>query len=112
LLGGSTKNSVGKRELDLRVEELLRVGSSDFGSGDVVHRKDLNAAESGSVSSRQILVHLLNGTDASDVSVFLVDVGGSGSGIVSKDDAKVLHHQGLLLKDLSIEKSTDHPSSQ
>lgn len=51
----------------------------------------MNGSESSSVSGSQVRVHGLNGTDSGDVSVLLVHVMGTGSGVVSDPDTKVLN---------------------
>jgi len=100
VLLGSLVDSVGQRELDLGVQELLGVGSSDLAVGDTVHRDDLDGPEAGTVATGKVSIQLLDGSNAGNISVLLVHVSCSSSGVVSEDNAKVLDDQGLLLEDL------------
>lgn len=49
-------NTVGKRELELGVDELLDVGTTDLGSGELGDLDDVDGTETGTVASSQILV--------------------------------------------------------
>lgn len=59
----------------------------------------MDGSESSSVSSSQISVHGFDSTDSGDVSVFLVHVVSTGSGVVSDPDSKVLDGGWLVFSD-------------
>lgn len=61
--------------------------------------QNVDVSKSGSVSSSQILVHGLNGTDSGDISVFLVHVVDTRSRLVSDPDTEGLDLGWGLLRD-------------
>jgi len=110
--------SVGERELESWLEELLDVRPPDvfllFNLGD---SENLDIPESSSVSGSHVLVHGLDGLGSGKSSELLDHLGnqscshihtdptyvvGTGSGVVSEPDGKVLDLQWLLLVDLWI----------
>ena len=93
-------DSVWQWELQVLRQELLDVLSLDVvGLLQLNNLQDVDVSKSGSVSSSQILVHGLNGTDSGDVSVLLVHVVDTRSGLVSDPDTKGLHLGWGLLGD-------------
>lgn len=50
-------NTMGKRELKLRIDELLDVGTTNLGSRELGDLDDVDRAETGTVASSQILVY-------------------------------------------------------
>lgn len=86
---------------DLGVAELNGSGSSDFvlglkdGSLD-----DRNGVRRGSVVAGHFCVELADGTVEGDISVLLVHVVVSGSGLVPEDNAEGLNMVGFSLEDL------------
>lgn len=61
--------------------------------------QDVDVSKSGSVSGSKVLVHLLDGSDSGDITVFLVHVVSAGSGLVSDPDTNVLHLGWVWLRD-------------
>jgi len=59
----------------------------------------VNGSESSSVSGSQVRVHGFNGTNSGNISVLLVHVVSTGSGVVSNPDTKVLNLGWLSLAD-------------
>ena len=72
------------------VMELFDVGSSGGLSSNGLKIQNLNAAISCTMTSSHIVVHLVNSITSSQISVFLVDVGGSHSTVISQPETKVL----------------------
>lgn len=84
-------DSVWQWELQVLGQELLDVLSLDvFGLLQLNNLQDVDRSKSGSVSSSQVLVHGLDGTNSGNVSVFLVHVVDTRSGVVSNPDTEVL----------------------
>lgn len=84
-------DSVWQWEFQVLGQELFNVLTFDiFGLFQFNNLQDVNRSKSGSVSGSQVLVHLLNGTDSGNVSVFFVHVVGTRSGVVSDPDTEVL----------------------
>jgi hypothetical protein len=117
-LGGSPLDAVGKRELDLGVDELLdgrpldgrghvvavelRVvppEGADTG-GDDASVDDLDGLEPGAVTTGKLRVHLGDGAAEGDVTELLVHVVGTGARVVADGDAVVLDDVGVALPDL------------
>jgi hypothetical protein len=89
------------RETDGPVGELaggltLEVFGCDDGGLD-----DLDGFPTGAVTTAHLEVKLGDGAAESHVTVLLVHVDGAGPGVVSHEDAEVLHAAGLLLGDLA-----------
>lgn len=61
--------------------------------------QDVDVSKSGSVSSGQVLVHGFHGTDSGDVSVLLVHVVDTRSGLVSEPDTEGLDLGWSSLRD-------------
>lgn len=77
-------DSVWQWEFQVLGQVLLDVLSLDvFSLLQLDNLQDVNLSKSSSVSSGQILVHGLNGTNSGNVSVLLVHVVNTGSGFVS-----------------------------
>ena len=110
---------MGERELESWLEELLDVRPPDvFLLLNLGNSEDLDIPKSGSVSGSHVLVHGLDGLGSGKSSELLdhlenqscycvhtntTYVVGTGSGVVSEPDSKVLDLQWLLLVDLWIE---------
>jgi hypothetical protein len=100
LFCGGTLDGVDLGETDGSIGELagsltLEVLGIDNGGLD-----DLDGFPSGRMASGHLKVELRDGTAEGHVTVLLVHVDGAGSGVVSQEDAEVLHAAGLLLGDL------------
>ncbi|KAH3663671.1 hypothetical protein OGAPHI_005072 [Ogataea philodendri] len=88
---GLLGNSVRQWELQVLGQELSDVLSLDIvGLLQLDNLQNVDRSKSGSVSSSKVGVHGLDSTNSADVSVFLVHVVGSGSGVVSDPDTEVL----------------------
>lgn len=87
-------------ELQVLGQELLDVLTLDIlGLFKLNNLQDVDRSKSGSVTSGQILVHGLNGTNSGDVSELLVQVVGTRSGVVTDPDTKVLNLGWVGLRD-------------
>lgn len=85
-------DSVWQWEFQVLGQVLLDVLSLDiFSLGQLNDLQDVDVSKSGSVSGGQVLVHGLNSTNSGDVSVLLVHVVDTGSGLVSDPDTEGLH---------------------
>lgn len=60
----------------------------------------MDGPESGTVAGGHVLVESLNGVRSGQLSVLLVHVVSTRSGVVSDPDAEVLDTEGVLLSDL------------
>lgn len=63
-------------------------------------KTNVNRPESGTMPGSHILVHALHRSSAGELTVLLIHVVGTGTGVVSQPDTEVLHFQWLLLMDL------------
>lgn len=85
-------DSVWQWEFQVLGQELLDVLSLDVVSLlQFNNLQDVDVSKSSSVSSSQVLVHGLNGTNSGDVSVFLVHVVDTRSRFVSNPDTEGLN---------------------
>ena len=88
-------------ELDFVVPVQVRIGSSDVVLlGEHCSSDDGNSVTGGSVITGHIHVELADGSVEGDISVFLVHVVDSGSGLVSEDDAESFNMIGSSFEDL------------
>lgn len=93
-------DSVGQGELEVLGQELSDVLSLDVGVlGQELDLQDVDRSKSSSVTSSQVLVHGGDGTDSGHISVFLVHVVDTRSGLVSDPDTKGLDSGGVSLGD-------------
>lgn len=84
-------DSVRQWELQVLGHELLDVLSLDvLGLGQLNNLQDVDVSKSGSVSGSQVLVHGLDGTNSGHISVLLVHVVDTRSGLVSDPDTEGL----------------------
>ena len=79
--------------------ELLDVGTLGIRRLDSGCLDDRNTAMADTVTRSHLLVELLNGTVEGDITVLLVGVVDTGTGVVTNPDAKVLDSGGILLED-------------
>jgi hypothetical protein len=97
----SSRASPENGKSDLAVTELVGSGPSDFvlgvedGSPD-----DRNGVRRGSVVSGHFCVELTDGSVEGDISVLLVHVVVSGSGLIPQDYSEGLNMAGSSLEDL------------
>ena len=101
LLCGGTLDGVHLGETDGSVGELagsLTLEGRCFDNGGL---DDLDGFPSGGMSSGHLKVELRDGSAEGHVTVLLVHVDGAGTGVVSHEDAEVLHASGLLLGNLT-----------
>ena len=99
-LGGSAGEAVGGAELDARVKELLDVLTANLGGGD---RSNINNPDGGlasAVAGSKLSVHLVDGTVDSEVTVLLVHVVGTRTGVVADLNSEVLDVVSVLLEEL------------
>lgn len=106
-----------KRELDLAVQELFDILALDswwsnrfaFGipvlectdtSGYHSSVDDLNGAEAGTMTSGQVLIHLIHGTTQSCVTELFVHIMRATATIVTDGNSKILDDIRVLLSDL------------
>ena len=78
---------------------LLNQRPASFASGHRLNTDDLDTVSPGTMTGTHIAVALGDSRGHSQVTVFAVHVVGTGTGVVSQPDAKVLDFQGLLLHD-------------
>ena len=90
---------MSERELDLGIQELLNVGTTDLGGSQFSNTDDLDGAEAAAVTSSQVHVAGLDGFSTAQSAVFLVHVVGTGTGVVAQPDTEVLDLHGLLFAD-------------
>lgn len=84
-------------EFDLRGKNLLNGRSLHILGLEHGGFDNLNGRLSGSVSSRHVIVHLLNRAGQTNVSEFLVHVVRAGARIVSKPNRIVLYSASVLV---------------
>jgi len=104
---GGGEGAVGKRELDGVVEELLDGRSAHLRGVDGLDVDDLDGGVTSAVTSSHIVVELLHGANASDVTELFVHVVDSLARGVAQPHTIVLHGGGNFLdlvhcKDLSV----------
>ena len=100
LPAGCSHDSVRNRESDCRVMELFNVGSSGILSLNGFQVQNLDTAISCTMASSHVVIHLINGITSGQISVFLVDIGGSHSTVISQPKAKVLDNGWVGIRDL------------
>lgn len=92
---------MGEREGEVLGDELLDVGALDvLALLKLDDAEDVNRPESGAVAGGHVLVESLDGIRSGHLSVLLVHVVCTRSGVVSDPDAEVLDAEGVLLGDL------------
>jgi hypothetical protein len=97
---GGAQLAVGERELDVLVVELLHEGSLAVLVGDGGSADNLDGASAGTVTTGHVVVHGVNSTVQSNISVLTVHVVGARPGVVLQPHAVVLDDGVLLLGDL------------
>lgn len=91
---------MGKRELEVLLEELLDVGAADgVGLLDLDNLEDMDGAEAGTVTSSHVLVEGLNSLGPAHLTELLVHVVGTGARVVAEPDTEVLDLERALLVD-------------
>jgi len=101
LSGTGSDDAVSQWKLHFWIQKLFNMWASDLLGRNSFHFDDLDASESGSVTSSHVSVKLSDSTDARNVSEFLVDVVGSSSRIVFAQNSKVLDLLWISLKNLN-----------
>lgn len=91
---------MGQRELELRVDQLLNVGTTNLSSADLADLDDVDGAETSTVLGSHILVAGSDGISTGELTVLLVHVMGARARVIANPNTKVLHLHGLLLEDL------------
>lgn len=94
-----TGNAVGNGELDLGIDKLLHVGTTDLGSFDFSNTDDLDGAETGTVTGSHVHVQALNSFNTAHRTELLVHVMSTGTRIITQPDTKVLDLHRLLFAD-------------
>lgn len=94
---GLAVHTVDEREAQLGVEELLGGLAADLAVLELLHVDDVDARGTSTVVRRHVVVHLLDSTAASDVTVLLVDVVGGVRAVVAQEDAEGLCRAGATL---------------
>lgn len=84
-------NTLYQGELDFGVVELFDMCTTGLASGNSFNLDDLNGMGTSTMTSTHITVTLCDSTTNSQVTVFTVHVVGTGTGIVTQPDAKVLN---------------------
>ena len=92
--------TVDERIMDLGVEELLSSLPTHLLGSDLLHIDDVDAGGTSTVVRSHIVVHLLDSTAASSVTVLLVDVVSAVKTVVAQEDGEVLHGVGTTLSEL------------
>jgi len=100
MMSGHGLDLARKRELDLRVVELLGGGTTTILGRHFLHLDDLDRGGSGSVPGAHVAVALSHRPGGRQVAVFAVHVVSTGARVVSEPDAEVLDGGWLLLVDL------------
>jgi len=100
MMSGHGLDLARKRELDLRVVELLGGGTTTILGRHFLHLDDLDRGGSGSVPGAHVAVALSHRPGGRQVAVFAVHVVSTGARVVSEPDAEVLNGGRLLLVDL------------
>jgi hypothetical protein len=103
-LVGRADDAVGQGELDTGNQDLLDVGATNIGVGNLGNADDLDGAGASAVAGSHVGVAGLDSGVAGQLAVLLVHVVGAGAGIVTDPDTEVLDLKGLLLVDLLQEK--------
>lgn len=111
-LGGLTlvrrsEGAVGEGELDGVVEELLDGNAADSGGNDGLDVDDLDGRLASAMAASHVVVELVDGANAGDVTELFVHVVDSLARSVAEPDSVVLDDGGLLLdlvhrQDLSV----------
>jgi hypothetical protein len=91
---------VRQRESKLGGKELLDVGTTNIGVGDLSNADDLNRSKTSTVAGSHVLVAGNDGSAAGHLAVLLVHVVGTRARIVTEPDTVVLDLLGALLVDL------------
>ena len=79
--------------------ELLDVGTLAIRRLDGGSLDNLNATSTDAMAGSHFLVELLNSAVKGDVTVLLVSIVYTGTGVVTNPDTKVLNSGGVLLED-------------
>ena len=88
-------------ELQSRFNQLLHVRTLNIGSLDLGNANNLDGLEASTMARSHFLVTRSDGSNTAGVTILLVHVVRAGTRVVSKPDAKILDHGGVLLKDLN-----------
>lgn len=99
-LVGRLVDTVRQLEGDFRVNELEDVGTLAVVALDDGGLDDLDAGATSPVTGSHLGVHLLNSGGEGGVTVFLVHIVGTRSGVVSDPETEVLDVVGVLFVDL------------
>ena len=92
------QNTVGQRELDLGVMELLDSRPATFAGGDLFHFHDMDEVCTGTMPGTHVSVALCDSPSSGQVAVLAVHVVCPTAGVIAQPDAEVLHTQGGLLE--------------
>jgi hypothetical protein len=85
-----TEDTVGKRELDGAVVELLGGGADAILGGKLLNIEDLDGGETSTVTAGHILVQSSHGGSTGGLTELLVHVVGGATAVVSEPDSVVL----------------------
>lgn len=99
-------DAVSKRELDLRVVELLDASALRVGGGDTLNLDDLDAIGLRAMTSTHVTVALSDGAGHRDVAILAVHVVVAGTRVITQPDAKVFDAACLALLNLQRTRRT------
>jgi len=100
MMPGHRLDLARKRELDLRVVELLGGGTTTLLRRNLFHFDDLDGGGSGSMPGAHVAVTLSHRSGGRQIAVFAVHVVSTGTRVISEPNAEVLDGGWPLLVDL------------
>ena len=96
----SLANTVGQRELDLRVKEHLDSSTLNIFSLDGLDLQNMDSVSLGTMASTHITVGLSDSSGNRNIAVLTVHVVVAGSRVVFEPDSEVLHGAGIFSENL------------